>query len=76
MWYSSLMGRGLFPTSSSFTKIFPIQRSVFCGKERLRNNEKEQNYSLGNRLKTCTYNIVKGSELFIEAYSRNNPVCV
>jgi len=29
------MGRGHFPKFSSFTKIFPIQRSVFSGKERV-----------------------------------------
>jgi len=29
------MGRGHFPTFSSFTKLFPIQRSVVCGNERV-----------------------------------------
>jgi len=29
------MGRGHFPSFSSFTKIFSIQRSVVCGKERV-----------------------------------------
>jgi hypothetical protein len=27
------MDRGQFPTFSSFIKSFPIQRSIFCGKE-------------------------------------------
>jgi hypothetical protein len=35
MEYGSLMGRGQFPTFSSFIKIFPIHRSIVCGKERV-----------------------------------------